>query len=314
MPNDSTARAAEALLAYRRGEVSTQSPVGELCRGLARSLGSFDAVDPRTAADSWFLALALELAAGRDAEVRGQLAALATATGRADEDAAPRGVSVRFQGNGNTVQAAGRDLHNHAGPSAAPGQGPAAEHAGEFAVLFAAATPDDFGRTRVDHEARAIRETLERSPQRDRIHLHVRAAVRPHDLTEALLRLAPRVLHLSGHGDGANHELCLENGDGTSHPASAGSLRGILQRMAVECVVLNACHGRSNAPALLESVAYVISTDGPMSDPMAVTFSTGFYQALGAGREVPDAYEWGCGLVRLMRIEGDLPVLDTRAR
>ncbi|HYH79106.1 MAG TPA: hypothetical protein VEX86_04895 [Longimicrobium sp.] len=59
---------------------------------------------------------------------------------------------------------------------------------------------------------------------------------------------------------------------------------------------------------------YVIGSDGPVSDDMAITFSTGFYQALGAGERVSEAYEWGCGLVKLMRIEGETPVLDTRAR
>ncbi|HYH79107.1 MAG TPA: CHAT domain-containing protein [Longimicrobium sp.] len=243
MPNDSTASAAEALLAYRRGEIPRESPFRELSRTVAQALGSFDSVDPHTAADPRFLAVTLAAVATRDAELGEVIRKLAAEVERAT-DASGRGVSVHFRGDGNMVHVAGRDLHNYGTMPPATGQASTEPKEVPIDVLFAAAMPDDLAPLRVDQEARAIRETLERSPHRDRIRLHEIAAVRAHDLTAALLRLRPRIVHFSGHGSAETRELLILNEMDCSVPATAEGLRAIFSRLAgtVECVVMNACY------------------------------------------------------------------------
>lgn len=45
-------------------------------------------------------------------------------------------------------------------------------------------------------------------------------------------------------------------------------------------------------------------------DKAAIAFTIGFYQALGAGRTIEDAYKLGCVQIRLQDIPGHLtPVL-----
>jgi hypothetical protein len=47
-----------------------------------------------------------------------------------------------------------------------------------------------------------------------------------------------------------------------------------------------------------------------IGDKAAIAFATGFYQALGAGRTIDDAYKLGCVQIRLQDIPEHLtPVL-----
>ena len=313
MASDATARAAEALLAYRHGGSPTDLRARDLCRRLADAIRTNGTVGPHTTNSPAFLTLGLELVANRDPEVRALVDALAEAVAPPARTAHPEaGQSVHVSGSGNTVYVAGRDLH--AGQARRPERDAESSGVTPFTVLFAAASPDHEEWLRVDREARAVREVLGRSGLRSLIKLEVRMAVRPHDFLQALLSLRPRVVHFAGHGDPDSGELCFEDDDGGALPAAPEGLRVIFSQLrgSVECVILNACHSRVNAGAILGPVPYVIATDGELGDDAAITFSTGFYQALGEGRSVPEACEWGRGLLLLTRRGSGLPELVTQ--
>jgi hypothetical protein len=51
-----------------------------------------------------------------------------------------------------------------------------------------------------------------------------------------------------------------------------------------------------------------------IGDKAAIAFTVGFYQALGAGRSVEDAYRFGCVQIKLQGISEDLiPVFLRKA-
>ena len=63
------------------------------------------------------------------------------------------------------------------------------------------------------------------------------------------------------------------------------------------------------------SIDYVIGMNEKIGDEAAIAFAIGFYQALGAGRTVEEAYKLGCVQIRLQDIPEHLtPVLLTKTQ
>jgi len=178
-------------------------------------------------------------------------------------------------------------------------------------ILFLAADPTDASRLRLGEEFREIQEKLRLSKERERFELHPRFAVRPEDFSQALLDLNPQVIHFSGHGT-ASGELCFENQVGGIHPIEPDALASLFEQFAnqVNCVILNACYSEVQALAIAKHIKYVIGMNKAIGDKSAIAFSIGFYQALGAGRSIEDAYKLGCVQIRLQGIPEHLtPVL-----
>jgi hypothetical protein len=162
-------------------------------------------------------------------------------------------------------------------------------------ILYLAANPTDTERLRLDQEIREIDETIRLGRWRDNVDLKVRPAVRFKDISQALLDLAPRIVHFSGHGT-SDGRLYTENEAGRSKLVSAESLAPVFELMAdhVECVIVNACHSESLARAVANHIDYVIGMRDEIGDRGAIAFSVGFYQALGAERSIRDAFTLGC--------------------
>lgn len=162
-------------------------------------------------------------------------------------------------------------------------------------ILFLAANPTDSTRLRLDEEARTIDQTLQRTRLRDEFETITHWAVRVSDLQNLLLRHEPNLIHFSGHG---NHlgEIFLEDESGTTKtvPSSALSKLFSLSRNSVKCVILNACFSEVQANAIAEQVGYVIGMPAQITDKAAILFASAFYQALGFGKDVQDAFHAGC--------------------
>lgn len=178
-------------------------------------------------------------------------------------------------------------------------------------VLFLSASPTDLVRLRVDQEARDIQEELERAKMWQKYQFHIRPAVRAGDLTRAMLDVEPRIVHFSGHGSRAG-ALYVENDLGDAHPVAPKALASMFKLFSeqVECVLMNACYAKRQANAIAEHIPYVIGMSEKISDKAAPVFSVGFYRALGAGKSIEQAYEFGVVQLRLLGIPEDLaPVL-----
>jgi hypothetical protein len=177
-----------------------------------------------------------------------------------------------------------------------------AQWANRRTILFLAADPQDISRLKLQKEMREIKDTLERAPLRDRFALHSEMAVCSEGLTRELLRIRPSIMHFSGHGSRSG-AICIENKYGKTHPVKAETLSFLLQldllAKSLECVVLNACYSEIQARVIAQHAKYVVGMGDQISDDSAIDFSIGFYQALGAGSNIVDAFKTGLALIRL---------------
>ena len=178
-------------------------------------------------------------------------------------------------------------------------------------ILFLSANPKDTGRLRLDQELRDITEGLQRSQKRKQFILEQRMAVRPRDLQRAMLDVGPQIIHFSGHGEGENG-LVFEDDVGNAKLVDEFALAGLFELFAsqVQCVLLNGCYSEVQAQAIAQQIPYVIGMNKAIGDNAAIAFAVGFYDALGAGRDVEFAYKLGCTAIHLEGIAEYLtPVL-----
>lgn len=186
---------------------------------------------------------------------------------------------------------------------------------GVLRILFLSANPPATTRIRVDAELSRIGAELRASAARKRISLSQRVAVTPAELLQAVLDELPDVVHFAGHG--AAGGIILENACGEPQAVTEKALESLfaLSPDAPRCVVLNACHSEAQAQAIARRVPYVVGMSAAMPDAAAVSFSAGFYKALGAGSDFEFAYRAGLSCVQLEGLEGDeIPRLLGRGR
>jgi hypothetical protein len=167
-------------------------------------------------------------------------------------------------------------------------------------ILYLSANPTDSLRLKLSLEQRQIAETLRLGRDRGGIELHERVALRVKDLTLALLDIGPRIVHFSGHG-ASDGRLYLETEGGRTALVPVDGLAALFREVSdtVKCVIVNACDSEKLARAIVEHVDYVIGMRHAIGDQAAILFSTGFYQALAAGREVEEAFKFGCVQIQL---------------
>ena len=178
-------------------------------------------------------------------------------------------------------------------------------------ILFLAANPKQTADLRLDEELRELDEGLKRSQQRDQFQLEQKWAVKPIDLRRAVLELKPQIVHFAGTGAG-DRGLVLEDGE-QINPTALAALFKLFQEQ-VKCVVLNACYSEPQAQAIAQHIPYVIGMKQAIGLQAARDFAVGFYDALGAGRDFPFAFEFGRISISLEGIPEELtPVLLKRS-
>lgn len=166
-------------------------------------------------------------------------------------------------------------------------------------VLFLSADPTDASRLRVQREIREIRDCI-RLHNSTGVDLVEEWAVRPSHLQAALRRVAPDIVHYSGHGY-LTGSLALEGSDGRSKPVRPSALAELFNLLPyrVKGVLLNACHSSSQVRALLQVVDFAIIMRGAIDDDSAIAFSAGFYEALASGDPPETAFQFGRNRIRL---------------
>ncbi len=178
-------------------------------------------------------------------------------------------------------------------------------------ILILAANPKDTDPLRLGEEVRAIRERLRLAELRDQFVVEQEWAVRVTDLQGHLLQHKPHVVHFGGHGSQAE-EIILEDVKGQSRPVSPGALKRTFEvpKDNIRCVVLNACYTEAQAKGIAESIDCVVGMTRAIGDESAIAFAASFYQALGYGRSVQEAFDLGCRQIDLGGLEDeDVPKL-----
>jgi hypothetical protein len=168
-------------------------------------------------------------------------------------------------------------------------------HKKQILIIAANPEPEKHGRLDLDQEIREIRRVLESAKLREQFEpIFVEVAATYRDLQTAILKRQPQIVHICGHGTGANG-LMFCNDAGQAKLVNAEALAGLFKLFAdqVECVVLNACYSAEQAQAICQHIEYVIGMNQPIGDRSAKEFSFGFYTALGEGSSYEFAYEFG---------------------
>ena len=181
-------------------------------------------------------------------------------------------------------------------------------------ILVLAANPQNTPGLRLDEEVRGIQRSIQMAKERDRFQIVSEWAVRTEDLIQTLMTHQPQVVHFMGHGSGSQG-LVLDDGRGRSQRVPTRALARLFQQVSsVECVLLNACYSDMQAQAISQFVSCVVGMNQPIGDPAAVSFSRGFYTALGHGSDYKAAYEMGRTAIDLEELaEVETPVLRMRS-
>jgi hypothetical protein len=160
-------------------------------------------------------------------------------------------------------------------------------------ILILAANPEMTDRLRLDIEVREIDEGLRLAKHRDRFTIHQKWAIGLRDLRRALLVHEPQIVHFTGHGN--EKGLIVEDEAGFSKVFSSKALAELFKLCAnhVECVILNACYSARYANGINKHINYVIGMRKEIKDRASIEFAVGFYDALGAGRSVEEAFQFG---------------------
>jgi CHAT domain len=181
-------------------------------------------------------------------------------------------------------------------------------------ILVVAANPLGSSPLKLDHEVKTIKEALKRSRNRDNFDVDYQLAATPSELRRALLDFEPHILHFSGHGAGEKGLLFVsdesagaisrsDSGEVRSRSTNTNEIKFVpAQPLAnllqlcdehLECVVLNACYSDVQGDAISANIPFTIGMRDLVDDHVAIKFSQGFYDAIGAGKSYEKAFEWG---------------------
>jgi hypothetical protein len=167
-------------------------------------------------------------------------------------------------------------------------------------ILFCQPNPRDTNPLRLSEEARAIEKAVERSKHRNMISIKTLQATTIDDFRRALLENEYDVLHISGHGSPGR--LIFEDEKGDKVNMELAALVSHIKRYPnIHTVLLNACYSLKD---MTDSIAsFTIGMENAIADKSAIEFARGFYDALGAGKNVDFAYSEGCSAVKLKGLE-----------
>lgn len=167
----------------------------------------------------------------------------------------------------------------------------------QVSVLLVCANPRGTDPLRTAEEDRTLRESVQLSPNRDAIIIETLHAATVDDLRRSLLRRHFDIVHFSGHGTQTG--LVFEGIGGRLIIPSSEELAALLKRHKVQAVILNACFSLAVGRLVGMGAKFTVASTGAIADPAAIEFTRGFYDAIGAGRTVDDAYDEGMSCARL---------------
>jgi CHAT domain len=169
-------------------------------------------------------------------------------------------------------------------------------------VLFLKANPASTLALDLEAEYQAIAQSLGRAAKHHTLRVVAEGAVTDDDLRRALLDREPEIVHFSGHGAGRRGLVFEDAGEPLF--ISGDALAGLLGLCSkhVKCVVLNACYSDVQAKSISSVVECVIGMSRAIGDAAAIKFSTGFYDAIAAGRSFTDSFHFGCNAISLKGI------------
>lgn len=181
-------------------------------------------------------------------------------------------------------------------------------------ILFLSANPSDQLRIRTDAESREIEKKINETSHRDDFEFLAKFAVQPLDLLFHFQKYMPSVVHFSGHGSEFN-ELMFQDSEGNSVAVDKKALMELFSALKgnIRIVVLNSCYSQHQAEAIAENIDCVIGMNDEIEDSSATTFAAAFYQAMGFGSSVGDAFATAKAGISISGAAGkNIPVMHCR--
>jgi hypothetical protein len=153
-------------------------------------------------------------------------------------------------------------------------------------ILYLSASPRDQQRQQSDLEFRQIFEQLDP----EYFEISSRSKMKAADLISALTEKQPHILHFSGHG--SNEEIIFEDAAEKSRRVQKRDVIEVFQHLSKRprIVFLNACWTAENLEELGQVIDFVIATRRKVFDSVAIDFAAKFYELLGNGQPVRNAF------------------------
>lgn len=170
-------------------------------------------------------------------------------------------------------------------------------------ILFLSSVAAGTGPLSLGRELNEIETNLKASKERERLEFRKEHFLTVGKCTQAILDFSPHIVHFSGHGEEGG--LYFEDAYGSPELVPAEALADLFElfRDTVQCVVLAACYSEKTALEIRKYIPHVIGVSIYIPSDAAILFSTGFYMAIGAGRDIPFAFELGRVMSKLHGIQ-----------
>jgi hypothetical protein len=171
-------------------------------------------------------------------------------------------------------------------------------HRPKTKILFLAANPWTMPKLELEKEIKKIQTNLKLAKEKDNLELKHKEAVSMEILIQALLDESPDIVHFSGHG--VEQGIILQDEYGARKVITKEALESLFKEFKdkIKCVILNACFSEFQATAIRSVIPIVIGMKAELEDESAIVFSTGFYQAIGAGKNIPTAFNLGLSTIK----------------
>lgn len=158
-------------------------------------------------------------------------------------------------------------------------------------VLILSSDPRNADRLRLAQEHRDLQVAIRGTRFASSLDVLDEPSCRYSDITAALDRIDPHILHFSGHG--GEDVLYFEDVQGTAKAVQKQALARVLrQQKELQLVILNACFSLDQGQAFADAAGLAIVSEGSILDQDAIDFSREFYTALGYGqRSYIEAFE-----------------------
>ncbi len=183
-------------------------------------------------------------------------------------------------------------------------------------LLILTANPQNTTRIRLDEEVREIYAELKRARQQGQIVFEQRWAAQFKDLQEGLFEFRPTIVHFSGHGAG-DQGVIFESENGDSHLVKNQPLSSLFNIFSqqVRCVFINTVYSQIQAQKIANHIDYTIGFSNTVQDKACITFSRGFYRALGRDLSIEEAYKLGIIELQSQDIpEDQFPTLNKKMK
>jgi hypothetical protein len=165
--------------------------------------------------------------------------------------------------------------------------------ASKVTILFLGANGSVDSSLQLEEEVSKIQMNLKLAKERDNLIFRQEWAVTIDSLLQAILDEKPGIVHFSGHGNQSGILLHDPKGRPALVPSQALESLFKLFKDSISCVLLNSCFSEHQAKAIRAHIPYVIGVASKIPDDAAIAFSVGFYKGIGAGKDVPFAFELG---------------------